>query len=117
MKGIFFISVTTLTLVSLIGCQTVPRHLVSEEVVIIYYEPIYYDPPYSPHPPTPRPPITPVKNPIVNVPPSRDSQTKNQNNDGSYGKRDPLQGGDKTGKENIKSDPPVRKPVQNDRVQ
>ena len=101
----------------LIGCQTVPRHLVREEVVIYYYEPILVDVPPIDGPPPPEPPHRPIINPIINNPtPPRGHQPVDPSSGGSYGKRDPLQGGNKEPGE-IKTTPPVRKPKQNDRVQ
>ena len=102
---------------SLIGCHTVPRHLVREEVVIIYYEPIYFDPPYYPDPPTPDPPTQPIRNPIIDNTPPRNLQSDNPDNGGSYGKRDPLQRGNDKKSGETKTYPPVRKPERNDRVQ
>lgn len=103
----------------IIGCQTVPRHLVREEVIVYYYEPILVDlPPIGgPHPP-PDPPYNAIKNPDVNNPgPSRDLQSKNPTNGGSYGNRDPLQGGGNLKTGETKTYPPVRKPEKNARVQ
>jgi len=117
MMGRIFIPAITLILFSLIGCQTVPRHLVREQVVIIYYEPIYVDPPYIPDPPYPDLPTTPVTNPKVDNPPPRDLESDNQNNGGSYGKRDPLQGGDNRQPRETKTYPSVKKPERNNRVQ
>jgi len=117
MKRKILIPIIVLMLFSLIACQTVPRHLVREEVVIIYYEPIYVDPPYVPNPPILDPPTQPVTNPKVDNPPPRNLQSDNINNGGSYGKRDPLQGGDNRQPVNTKTYPPVRKPERNDRVQ
>lgn len=117
MKRIFFLFILSAIALSLIGCQTVPRQLVREETVIIYYEPIIIDPTYFPEPPTPGPPTQPIIKPEINNPnPARDQQSKIPDNGGSYGKRDPLQGGDKESGQ-IKTYPPVRKPKQNDRVQ
>jgi hypothetical protein len=117
MKGILFLFISSAIALSLIGCQTVPRQLVREEAVIIYYEPIIYDPPYIPEPPTPGPPTQPIIRPGIDNPnPTRDQQSKIIDNGGSYGRRDPLQGGDKEPGQ-IKTYPPVRKPKQNDRVQ
>lgn len=111
---LFILSAITL---SLIGCQIVPRQLVREEVVIYYYEPILIDIPPIEGPPPPDPPREPIINPIIyNPTPPRDHQPVNPNSGGSYGKRDPLQGGDRESGQ-IKTYPPVRKPKQNDRVQ
>jgi len=97
------------------GCRTVPRHLAQEEVVIYY--PIEY-PVLDPQPiggPQPVPsPTTPV---ISNPTPPRNPQTKNPNDGGSYNQRDPLQGGGNRNPGETKTYPPVKKPVQNDRVQ
>lgn len=103
-------------LFGLIGCQTVPRHLVREEVVIYYYEPILVDVPPIEGPYPPEPPTQPIIRPSITKPnPIRDDQSKN--NIGSYQQRDPLQGGSHRGSEEIKSDPPVRNTSQNNRVQ
>jgi hypothetical protein len=118
MKGGILITVILLVLLSLIGCQTVPRHLVREEVVIIYYEPIYVDPPYYvSDPPALGPPTQPITNPKFDNPPPRDLQSDNQNNGGSYGKRDQSHGLDDRQPVNTKTLPPVKKPERNDRVQ
>jgi hypothetical protein len=118
MKEILFLFILSAITLSLIGCQTVPRQLVREEVVIIYYEPVYIDPPYIPEPPTPGPPTQPIIRPGIDNPnPPRDQQSKIPDNGGSYGNRDRLQGGDNRESGEIKTYPPVRKPKQNDRVQ
>jgi len=117
MKGILFLFVFSVIILSLIGCQTVPRQLVREEVVIYYSEPILVDLPPIEGPPPPDPPRRPIINPIIDIPtPPRDHQPINPSSGGSYGKRDPLQGGDRDSGQ-IKTYPPVRKPKQNDRVQ
>jgi hypothetical protein len=117
MKGILFLFILSAITLSLIGCQTVPRQLVREEVVIIYYEPVYIDLPYIPEPPTPGPPTTHVTNPRIDNPPPRNLQSDDPKNGGSYGNRDRLQGGNNREPSEIKTYPPVRKPKQNDRVQ
>jgi hypothetical protein len=116
MKGILFLFILSVITLNLIGCQTVPRQLVREEVVIYYYEPILVDIPPIEGPPPPDPPSRPIINPIINPTTPRDHQPVNPNSGGSYGKRDPLQGGDKESGQ-IKTYPPVKKPKQNDRVQ
>ena len=117
MKGILFLFILSAITLSLIGCQTVPRQLVREEVVIYYYEPILIDIPPIEGPPPHDPPSGPIINPIIHNPtPPRDHQPVNPNPGGSYDKRDPLQGGDRESGQ-IKTYPPVRKPKQNDRVQ
>ena len=115
MKGVLFIISLLLIFVLGTGCRTVPRHLVQEEVVIYY--PIEYlvldpQPIHGPYPPLP--PTTPA---INNPAPTRDPQPKKPGDSGSYSKRDPLQGGGKRPPGEIKTYPPVKKPVQNDRVQ
>jgi len=115
MKGVLFIISLLLIFALGTGCRTVPRHLAKEEVVIYY--PIEY-PVLDPQPiggPLPLPPPT---TPAINNPvPPRDPQPKNPDDGGSYGKRDPLKGGGKKLPGGIKTYPPVKKPVQNDRVQ
>lgn len=111
-------AVITLTLFSLIGCQTVPRHLVREEVVIIYYEPIYVDPPNYLEPPIFDPPTKVVTRPVTNNPtPPRDLQSDQLKDGESYGKRDQLSGDKNRNPGENKTYPPVRKSEQNDRVQ
>ena len=116
MKQLLFISTFGLVMIGFVGCNSVPRHFVREEVVIIYYEPIIYDPPYIPKPPTPGPPTKPIIRPgIDNLNPARDLKSKIPNNGGSYGSRDPIQGCGNRNSGEIKPYPPVRKPEQNDR--
>jgi hypothetical protein len=111
MKGILFLFISSAIALSLIGCQTVPRQLVREETVIIYYEPIIYDLPYIPEPPTPGPPTQPIIRPAIDNPnPPRDQQSKIPDNGGSYGKRDPLKGVSNSGSGEINTVPPVRTP-------
>jgi len=119
MKGVLF-STAILSLILIgMGCQTVPRHLVKEEV-IVYYPPEY--PIINPRPiggPHPLPPPTdPITNPKVNNPiPPRDGNPDNSNNGGSYIERDPLRGGSNRNPGETKIYPPVKKSGQNDRVQ
>ena len=102
------------------GCYTVPHHFasddyVSEEIIVYYPNPI---PPVDVPWPHPDPPYTPMPNPPAPRPDqdqSRDRQPEKPKD--SYNNRDPLQGGSQRGNGEIKSDPPVRKPQQNDRVQ
>jgi len=116
MKALSIILLCSLLLLGLVGCN-LPRHFAKEEVVVYYYEPILVDlPPIGgPYPP-PDPPYAPIVNPVVNNPIDR-SPDKSKDGGNSYSQRDPLQGGNHRGGEEIKSDPPVRKPPQkNDRV-
>jgi hypothetical protein len=116
MKGLILIFVCCVILLGVAGCN-LPRHLIQEEEIVYYFEQVddYIDPIGGPHP-IPGPPFTPIINPIVNNP--IDRQPDKLKDDGNtYGKRDPLQGGSQRGSGEIKSDPPVRKPQQNDRVQ
>ena len=103
----------------LIGCYTVPRHLVQEQEINYYYidEIIVNDPIYDPLPiPEPPPPV--VTNPHRNNPViPRNDQSDNSRNSGSYGKRDPLSGDINRNSGETRTNPPVRKPEQNDRVQ
>ena len=106
----------------LIGCHTVPRHLVREEVVIIYYPeyPIPDPQPIGGPIPLPDPPTwdTPtIRNPIVDYTPPRNLQSDNPDNISSYGKRDPLQDGNDRKSGETKTYPPVKKTERNDRVQ
>ena len=113
MKQLLIISTFGLIFIGFVGCNSVPRHFVREEVVIYYYEPILVDCPPIEGPIPPETPTQPIIRPGVTKPnPIRDQQSGN--NIGSYNQRDPLQdGGHRNGE--IKSDPPVRKPVHNDR--
>ena len=100
----------------IVGCN-LPRHFTKEEVNIYYYDIdyVYIEPVGGPYP-VPDPPFTPITHPIINRP--FDRQPDKPKDDGnSYSKRDPLQGGNHRGGGEIKSDPPVRKPPKNDRVQ
>ena len=116
MKGGFLISLIILMILSLIGCHTVPRHLVKEEVVIIYYPeyPIPDPQPIGGPIPIYDPPTQPINNPIVDKTPPRNLQSDNPNNGG---KRDPFQGRNDRESGETKTYPPVRKPERNDRVQ
>jgi len=116
MKGVAFLTMSVAIVLVLSACQTVPRHLVREEVVIINYEPILLDIPPLVGPQPPDPPYTPITRPSVKDPIDRNPD-KSKDGGNSYGKRDPLQGGNHEGSGKIKPDPPVREPMQNDRVQ
>ena len=119
MKGVFLILGLLMIFALGTGCRTVPRHLAQEEVVIYY--PVEYpvlDPIYigGPHPLPP--PTSPVPRPVITNPvPPRDPQPKNPNDGGSYNQRDSLQGGGNRNPGETKTYPPVKIPVQNDRVQ
>jgi len=114
MKGLFFLMVFGIGLTALTGCYTVPRHY-TQQVEIIYYVPV--EPPYTREPIIDYPP--PPQSPSVIYPPPieinqpRNSQPEKPND--SYRERDPLQGGDHRGNDEIKTYPPVRTPEQKDR--
>ena len=115
MKGVLFILGLLMIFALGTGCRTVPRHLAQEEVVIYYnveYPVLDEKPIGGPHP------LPPATTPVINNPvPTRDPQPKTPSDGGSYSSRDPLQGGIKRPPGEIKTNPPVKKPVQNDRVQ
>jgi len=116
MKALSFVLLFSVILLGLAGCN-VPRHLIEEEEIVYYFEQVddYIDPIGGPHP-LPDPPYTPIIYPIVNNP--IDRQPDKPDDDGnSYGNRDPLQGGINRESGEIKTDPPVKKTEQNDRVQ
>jgi len=118
MRGVLYLSLICVSILGLIGCQTVPRHLVREEVVIYYYEPPIVDLPPIEGPYPPQPPVQPITRPEINNPtPPRDLQSKPPDNGGSYGKRDPLQSAGNRQPVVTKTYPPVKKPKRNDRVQ
>jgi len=114
MKGIFFLIVFGLSLIGLSGCYTVPRHY-TQQVEIIYYipvEPPYTNEPIIDYPPPPQSPSVIYPPPIeINQP--RNRQPEKPNN--SYRERDHLQGGSNRVSGEIRTDPPVRNPVQKDR--
>ena len=118
MKGVIFSAAILILTFLGMGCQTVPRHLVQQEVIIIYppeypvIDPIIVvDPPYAP------PPTKPVTRPSINPRPSRDGNPPNSNSGGSYGKRDPIKSGGNSGRIDTKTHPPVKKSGQNDTPQ
>jgi hypothetical protein len=112
MKGVLTTVVLGLGLMGLIGCATVPRHYTYVQEVVIYYPPPpppppdYYYPPVPPTPPVHKPPA-PVTRPINDRRPETPKD--------SYQQRDPLRGGGDRGNGVIKTDPPIRKPVGNNR--
>jgi hypothetical protein len=114
MKWIFFLIVFGLGLIGLSGCYTIPRHYATQEIIIYYPVPVEPEPTYGgPHPlpvPVPKPPSTNV------IRPDRNPITPNDDGN-SYHQRDPLQGGNNRGSGEIKTDPPVRTPVQKDQSQ
>lgn len=113
MKSVIYLTMFAALVSGLIGCQTVPRQMVREEVVIYYYEPPIPEPC-----PIPDPPGRPIINPIIyNPAPPRDHQPVNPSSGGSYSKRDPLQGGSNRKSEKIRTTPPVKNPERNGRVQ
>ena len=115
MKGLFFLIVFGIGLIGLGGCYTIPRHYTYQEVTVYYYPdpppppPDYYYPPLPPSPPVYYPPAP--------QPPNQPQDRQPEKPRDSYGQRDPLQGGDHRGSTEIKTDPPVRNPVQKDRDQ
>jgi len=117
MKGVLYLSLIGVSILSLLGCQTVPRHLVRDEVVIYYYQPPIVDLPPIEGPEPPNPPVQPIIRPGINNPPPRDQQSKTHDKGGSYGQRDPLQGGSSRNSGEIRTYPPVKKPENNARVQ
>jgi hypothetical protein len=118
MKGMFFTAVFVLSLIVLSGCYTIPRHY-NNNSEVVYYEPIPEPPILIVGPPPPPPPSTRpvlIGTPVVDPSQPRGGQQDLQNNNGSsYGKRDPLQGGNNRGSGTINTLPPVRTPVQKDR--
>jgi len=113
MKSLFFLSIIGLVLVGLTGCYTVPRHYVTQEIIVYYPAPPPPPPPpdyYYPQP-SPSPPIYDPPAPVVTRPHDRQPVKPPD----SYGTRDPLQGGNHRGNDEIKTYPPVRTPVQKDR--
>jgi len=115
MKGIFFLIVFGLGLMTFSGCYTVPRHIVHEEVVI-YYPPVD---PYIPDPiiiiVDPPPPTPPVYRPPAPEPPNQPKDRQPEKPKDSYGNRDPLQGGNHRGSGEINTVPPVRTPERKDK--
>ncbi|HSW55649.1 MAG TPA: hypothetical protein VLH59_11230 [Ignavibacteriaceae bacterium] len=114
MKKILVLSIIVLGIVGLTGCYTVPRHYVSQEIIVYYPHPPppppdYYYPPVPPSPPVYYPPAPQPSNP------PRDRQPEKPNN--SYRERDPLQGGSNRGSGEINTVPPVRNPEQKAREQ
>ena len=109
MKGVAFLTMSVAIVLVLSACQTVPRHLVREEVVIINYEPILLDIPPLDGPQPPDPPYTPITRPSVKDPIDRNPD-KSKDGGNSYGKRDPPQGGNHRGGGEINTVPPVRTP-------
>lgn len=113
MKRIFFLIVFGIGLTALTGCYTIPRHYVTQEIIVYYPvpppppPPDYYYPPLPPSPPVYYPPAPQPSNP------PRDRQPEKPQN--SYDQRDPLQGGNHRGGGEIKTYPPVRTPEQKDR--
>lgn len=113
MKGVLFLIILGLGLMGFIGCATVPRHYAYVEE-IVYYPPPPPPPPdyyYPPVPPTP--PV--VKPPAHETRPPRYGQPEKPVD--SYQQRDPLRDGSDRGNGVIKTDPPVRTPVQKERSQ
>ncbi|MDZ7623404.1 MAG: hypothetical protein U5J96_03015 [Ignavibacteriaceae bacterium] len=115
MKGIFFLIVFGLGLMTLSGCYTVPRHIVNEEEVV-YYPPV--DPPIFTRsniiivdPPPPSPPV--YYPPSTGTNPQRDRLPEKPKD--SYRERDPLQGGNHRGSGEINTVPPVRTPERKDK--
>ena len=96
----------------LVGCVTVPRHYTYVQEVI-YYPPPPPPPPEYYYPPVlPTPPIVKPTTPVTNRP---QKERRPETPKDSYQQRDPLKGGSDRGNGVIKTDPPVRNPVQKDR--
>ena len=117
MKAVFLWIIFIYIIVGLNGCYTVPHHFADEnayiEIIVYYPDPI---PPVGGPWPTPDDPYTPIIYPTVTSPVNRQPE-KPKDDGNSYGKRDQLQDGSQRGNGEVKSDPPVRNPQQNDRVQ
>ena len=114
MKRIFFLIVFGLGLIGLSGCYTIPRHYVTQEIIV------YYPAPPPPPPPPdyyypPLPPSPPIYNPPIQEPSNSPRDRQPEKPKDSYDKRDPLQGGNHSGNDEIKTYPPVRTPIQKDR--
>ncbi|NWG27137.1 MAG: hypothetical protein HXY48_01245 [Ignavibacteriaceae bacterium] len=110
MKGVLLLIAFGIGLFGLSGCYTIPRHYTYQEVIVYYPLPDNPLPSYYPDPPTSNPPVIyPSPNP------PRDRQPEKPND--SYRERDPLQGGSDRNRGGIKTDPPVRNPVEKDRGQ
>ena len=114
MKGIFFLIVFGIGLIGLSGCYTIPRHYVTQEIIV------YYPAPPPPPPPPdyyypPLPPSPPVYYPPAPEPPNQPVDRQPEKPRDSYDKRDRLQGGNHRGNDEIKTYPPVRTPEQKDR--
>jgi hypothetical protein len=113
MKGIFFLIVFGLGLIGLSGCYTIPRHYTYQEEIVYYPPPPPPPPDYYYPPPLPSPPINLPAPEHPNQPVDRQPEKPRD----SYDKRDPLQGGNHRGSDEIKTDPPVRTAEQKDRRQ
>ena len=113
MKGVFFLIVFGLGLVGLNGCYSVPHHYTYVQEIVYYPVPVDPPPTYYPRPPMPNPPVHHPSPPPTSPP--RDRQPEKPKD--SYNQRDPLQGGIDRGKNIVKTDPPVRTPVQKDQSQ
>ena len=120
MKRIFLLIIFGLGVIGLSGCYTIPRHYVTQEIIVYYPAPPPVPIPPDPGPePWPDPPTYP--NP-TNPPAPRPDQDQPRDRQpekpkDSYSIRDPLQGGNNRGSGEIKSDSPVRTPEQKDRTQ
>lgn len=113
MKGILSFLLFGLGIIGLNGCYSVPHHYTYVQEIVYYPVPVDPPPAYYPRPPMPNPPVLYPSNPKPNPP--RDRQPNRPSN--SYHQRDPLQGGNNRGSGEIKTDPPVRTPVQKDQSQ
>ena len=113
MKGVFYFSIFGAIVLVLFGCQTVPHQLVREVVIC---QPIIVIPdPEDPYPIL-EPPSNPITNPKIENPTTpRDLQSRNPENGGSYGRRDPLKGGSNSGRSEITAFPSVRTPERKDK--
>lgn len=113
MKGAFYLIGIAGLILALSGCYTIPRHYVTQEIIVYYPDPIPQpDPEPWPDPTYPPRPNPPANNPPATNPP-RDRQPEKPKD--SYGNRDPLQGGIHRGSGEINTVPPVRSPERKDK--
>jgi hypothetical protein len=115
MKGVIFLSVFGFVFINLTGCYTIPRHY-TQQVEVVGHTPV--DTLFRPEPiiyPEPPPSPSVYYPPTTDTNPQRDRIPEKPKD--SYGQRDPLQGGSDRDRGGIKTDPPVRNPVEKDRGQ
>jgi hypothetical protein len=117
MKWISFLIVFGIGLTAFTGCYTIPRHYVTQEIIVYYPAPPPVPiPPYPGPEPWPDPPSYPhPTNPPAPEQPNQPVDRQPEKPKDSYDRRDPLQGGNHRGNDEIKTYPPVRTPVQKDR--